>query len=126
MLYKSGMKIALKKKDFDLFLVTPKELGYEEDEAVFYDEFCRRAWSRYGLELCPAEIAPRIAMGRYDSSDLTWIYIATEPISDPKVHDSAKYIFRIYPKKQKSADLDGWPKDSKIYRQDKFVFCREK
>jgi hypothetical protein len=125
MLYESNIKLERNQKDLNLFLVTPEDLDYEENEVIFYDDFCLRAWSRYGLRVCPAEVGPKFAMQHGDSFEGGWIHIAMKPISNPKIHNPPKYIFRIYPSKGRKRQLEGYNKDGLIYRQDKFIFCRE-
>lgn len=78
-----------KKETIDLVLVTPKELGFTKYPTT--TELFAKAKAE-GLELCPAEIGPRLREIYMDQPKGEWIYIAMEPISDS---GGSPRVFRV-------------------------------
>jgi len=66
-------------KEIELVLISVAELGFK-DGATLKEIFDRAI--ELGLELCPAEVGPQLALQYPDQSLGEWILIAMEPIAD--------------------------------------------
>lgn len=77
----SKVSYATKKEKIDLIVLTPTQLGFTEMPTT-QELFDPRLLKKYGLELCPDEIGPRLRALYNDQPNNEWLYIAHKPIID--------------------------------------------
>lgn len=70
-----------KKENIDLVILTPKDLGFTSycTTTQLFDE---ANLAKYGVELCPAYVAPFLRQEYMNQPNGEWLYIAMNPITD--------------------------------------------
>jgi len=89
LLSKTAFTVADKETEVDLVSVATFELGFKT--FISREEIYKRA-EELGLELCPAEVGPQLALQYEGQFEGEWIMIAMEPLASP---DGTSEIFSV-------------------------------
>lgn len=106
-------------KKIQLVNVSVAELGFKN--GATYKDICAKA-KELGLELCPNEVGPQLSLQYKDQSQVGWLRIAMEPITD------SGGSLRIFSVSHNGLSLDsnnGHPGHAWL-SEFRFVFCLHK
>lgn len=71
--------LAKKKEILDLVILTPKDLGFTKYPTTT-ELFDEKNLTKYGIELCPAEVGLALREQYTDQPNQEWLYVAMKPI----------------------------------------------
>ncbi|MDP3996150.1 MAG: hypothetical protein Q8P86_00455 [bacterium] len=119
---KPTFKVADKKTEVDLVIVSNAELGFENGATV--KETYSRA-KEFGLELCPNEVGPQLRLQYKDQPKGEWLLVAMEPITDSF---NGSRVFNVGRLNDGERILDGYSARLDLMRRDNpsWVFLRRK